>query len=86
MATHVYFSYGSTIKDPIRAAITHTSLFAELIAMTHLFSYRILAHRVYYLTFHASAVMYTLELQKLTYRFVKEILPMPHDRTDTRNI
>lgn len=45
MATHVYFSYGSTIKDPIRAAITHTSLFAELIAMTHLFSWRNLVPR-----------------------------------------
>ena len=38
MATHVYFSYGFTTEDSIRAAITHTSLFAELIAMTHLFS------------------------------------------------
>ena len=33
MAAHVYFSYGSTITDPIRAAITHSSLFAESIAM-----------------------------------------------------
>ena len=45
MATRVKFSYGSTIKDPSRAATTHTSLFAELIAMKYLFSSRNLVPR-----------------------------------------